>query len=70
MPDGHPSVVAELERRCKATQKGSASASWKDQHSKLAEQYAVKWPLEVPQTLSDSQWFNVLPEREKEAGSG
>ena len=67
MPNDHPSVAAELERRSRSNQKVTTSASWKDQHSNLAEQYGVKWPLDVPQTLSDSPWFKVLPDREKEA---
>ncbi|CAL1131063.1 unnamed protein product [Cladocopium goreaui] len=68
LPNDHPTVRAELERRAKAKAgaKGSEKASWKDQHTSLAEQYGVKWPLDIPQELENSEWFGILPEREKE----
>lgn len=67
LADDSPLVCAELARRSSLQSKSSEKASWKDQHSNLAEQYGVKWPLEIPPELDDAPWFHVLPAREKEA---
>ena len=68
LADDHPLVMSELERRQKAQgNKKTGSVAWKDQHSTLAEQYGVQWPLSVPESLNAAPWFRVLPEREREA---
>ena len=69
MYDHDLAVREELARRWKSNAKTSDKASWKDQHTHLAEQYGVQWPLEVPDQLEKSEWFHVLPAREKEAQS-
>ncbi|CAK9066604.1 unnamed protein product [Durusdinium trenchii] len=67
-------VVEELDRR-RAKQKSiddnqkdktADSARWPEQHSTLAEKYGVQWPLQPSAELAASEWFNILPPREKE----
>lgn len=70
LPDDDPSLATELARRTKAASggrgSGSGGATWKESHSKLAEQYGVQWPLAPSKELLESKWFHVLPDREKE----
>ena len=70
LADDHTAVMSELERRQKAQgNKKTGSVAWKDQHSTLAEQYGVQWPLSVPESLDAAPWFRVLPDREREASN-
>ena len=69
LPDDDAGLADELSRRTKAASNGRSSgtgATWKESHSKLAEQYGVHWPLTPSKELSESKWFHVLPDREKE----
>jgi site-specific DNA-cytosine methylase len=72
-------VLAELNHRLNAGDRraqrkassepgpSSSGDKWREQHSNLAEQLGVKWPLTPSTHLTQSRWFEALPDREQQA---
>lgn len=73
LPEDHPNLSMELQRRLERQQAGTSVGGggdkWKEQHANAAESLGIQWPLTPSESLATSEWYATLPEREQQAGA-
>lgn len=74
LPDHCDNLGVELQRRLmretKAPPPTAPAEKWIEQHTNLAEQLNVRWPLKASSRLAASEWYQTLPPREQQARLG
>ncbi|CAK9036150.1 Uncharacterized protein SCF082_LOCUS21614 [Durusdinium trenchii] len=57
---------AKLSKEAEEPPKSTKNANWTGLHMSIAEKRGIQWPVEIPASVKDSPWFQVLTERAQE----